>query len=510
MAASGSTVGGYSCELFISPVPEELKCGLCKKVARDPNLVSCCGEQFCRGCTAEGKQPCPLCGKEQFTLFTNKRDQKRIISLMVRCAMKDRGCEWTGTLEHINAHLDASSDNCQYVDVECPNKCDRPVQKCHLVTHLTDSCTKRDFMCQYCNFKGKYEVVCNEHWPECQIYPVPCPNGCEILAIERGDLDAHMILCSMVVVECDFSYAGCNVKLVREEMEKHLADNLQRHMLMMNKALQEKIEQKERKIEQLEAKLEQRDRQIQELRDKHIQDLRLEMEERDRQREEQLQVKSKQIQETEAKVAAIEKRLTETEQLNQDLHLKLEQSLQRQDRQILETDAEVALIKKQLEGKVRQIEENERRLGVRFAMPGFKAIKANKSSSWYSPPLYTHPGGYMICVCVWLNGRSDGRGTHVTVWLCRMVSEIDDQLKWPADCTITLQLLNQHRDQDHVTVSRRSQWDKVTEAGRWGIGTLHAKFVAHTDLEWNAAKQTQYLKNDCLQFRISEIQVHSI
>jgi len=178
--------------------------------------------------------------------------------------MKDRGCDWTGTLEQLNAHLDMNSDNCQYVDVKCPNKCEQPVQKRHLPTHLTNECTKRDFFCQYCNFTATYEVVCNDHWPQCPFYPVPCPNGCEIVAIERGDLDAHLMMCSLEVVECDFSYAGCSVKLVREEMERHLTDNLQRHVLMMNKALQEKIEQKERKIEQLEARLEEKDRQIQE------------------------------------------------------------------------------------------------------------------------------------------------------------------------------------------------------------------------------------------------------
>jgi len=86
MAASGSTVGGYDCELFLSPVPEELKCGLCKQVAREPNLTSCCGEHFCKLCikrVINDKKPCPSCEEAEITIFTNKRDHKKILALKV-------------------------------------------------------------------------------------------------------------------------------------------------------------------------------------------------------------------------------------------------------------------------------------------------------------------------------------------------------------------------------------------------------------------------------------------
>ncbi len=170
MAASFGSVGGHDCELFVSSVPEELKCGLCKKVAREPSLTSCCGEHFCKLCieqVIQDKKPCPSCEEIEFATFTNKCDHKKILALVVRCAMKDRGCDWTDTLEQLDAHLDANSDNCQYVDVNCPNECEQPVQKRHLPTHLAKQCTKRDFFCQYCNFKATYEVVCNDHWPQC-------------------------------------------------------------------------------------------------------------------------------------------------------------------------------------------------------------------------------------------------------------------------------------------------------------------------------------------------------
>ena len=35
---------------------------------------------------------------------------------------------------------------------------------------------------------------------------------------------------------------------------------------------------------------------------------------------------------------------------------------------------------------------------------------------WYSPPFYSHIGGYKMCLCVDANGYGDGEATHVSVY----------------------------------------------------------------------------------------------
>lgn len=418
MAASGRIVGGYNCELFVTPVPDDFKCGACKKVAREPYLADCCGEHYCKRCidqVIEDRSPCPSCKQSGFSVFINKRVQKKILALEVECAMKGRGCGWKGSLEHLDAHLDVDSGTCGFVDVDCPNKCVQFVQKRDLATHLDKKCVKRDFFCQYCNFKSTYEDVSNNHWPVCQLFPIPCPNGCEILALERGDLDAHIQLCSLEEVTCDFSYAGCHVRLVREEMERHLADNLQRHVLLMNKAVQEKVVQ-------LETRLEQKDEQVRKLED--------------------------QLQKSTQRVVKLEK------------------------------------------------------LNGLFTVLNFQKMKNDGTS--YGVYLYTHPGGYKVDFQIVPNGWRSGRGTHVSMQLCSCGGDNYDQLKWPAKCTVTLQLLNQHQDQDHVTMTGLYQWT-VTSVCIWS----NYQLIAHKDLEWNAAKKTQYLKDDCLRFRAT-FKVHSM
>ena len=416
-------------------------------------MASCCSETFCQVCITpiiEDKKPCPLCQSAEFSMIFNIKYHRRILALEVRCTMKDRGCEWTGKLEGLKAHLDVNTGDCEYVDIACSNKCDQPVEKHNLNTHLTNSCPKREFTCQYCNFKATYEVVTNDHWPQCSFYPVPCPNACGIQAIERGDIDAHLLQCPLEEVECDFGHAGCNTKLPRQDLERHMEESTQKHLVLMSVSLKLSKEQQEKSQQELQQNfkrnLEKRDRQITKL-------------------QEQLQA---------------------------------------------ETEVKISDLQQQLQQKSQQVETLERCMGgvvcsPTIKMPDFKQYK-DENTCWFSPPLYTHYGGYKFCTKVW--ARGGWRRDKLTVLLCSMKGEFDRQLQWPAKCTITLQLLNQERDQDHVTVTETpTGWKRPTTEGHCDtIKIYHC--IAHKDLEYDAQKQTCYLKNDCLVFRVAKVELN--
>ena len=60
-----------------------------------------------------------------------------------------------------------------------------------------------------------------------------------------------------------------------------------------------------------------------------------------------------------------------------------------------------------------------------------------------------------------------------------------------------LRLLNQRGNHGHVAASLSAMINKgghYTEIAR--------KYIAHSELGYNAAKDTQYLKDDCLHFRL--------
>ncbi len=128
-----------------------------------------------------------------------------------------------------------------------------------------------------------------------------------------------------------------------------------------------------------------------------------------------------------------------------------------------------------------------------------------------SPPFYTSYTGYKMCLRVDANGRGAGEGTHVSVGAYLMKGDNDDSLSWPFTGTVTMQLLNQLEDKNHHKKTLSFPADNESgqrvvgrERGRgWG----HAKFISHADLDYNAYKNTQYLKDDTLVFRIVSVQV---
>ena len=136
--------------------------------------------------------------------------------------------------------------------------------------------------------------------------------------------------------------------------------------------------------------------------------------------------------------------------------------------------------------------------------------------AWYSPPFYTGPGGYKLCLSVNANGLDDGAGTHVSVYVNLMRGEHDDKLTWPFRGDITIRLVNQNRDQNHFEECLELNDELVATGGRalsrvtsqekaesgWGI----PNFISHTEVD-STASTKQYLKNDCIKFRVTKVAV---
>ena len=148
-----------------------------------------------------------------------------------------------------------------------------------------------------------------------------------------------------------------------------------------------------------------------------------------------------------------------------------------------------------LQVKVRSLE----RFCAKFTMTGFQQHKTN-NSIWSSPSFYTHPGGllpgYKLGVRPWC--------THIRVSMLLTKGDFDDQLRWPRACTITIQLLNQLGDHHHFTKRVDGEFTRTVVIPVTTV-LRDDTFIAHSDLGYKADTKTQYLKDDCLQFRIVSI-----
>ena len=114
-----------------------------------------------------------------------------------------------------------------------------------------------------------------------------------------------------------------------------------------------------------------------------------------------------------------------------------------------------------------------------------------------------------MCLRVDTNGCGPGKNTHVSVFVTLMQGEYDSSLKWPFRGDITVQLLNQLEDKGHH--ERTFSFSDITsdddagpvigkEKAAYGLGL--SQFIPHSELNYNCSKNCQYLKNDCLHFRV--------
>ena len=138
------------------------------------------------------------------------------------------------------------------------------------------------------------------------------------------------------------------------------------------------------------------------------------------------------------------------------------------------------------------------------------------NDAWFSPPFYSGPGGYKMCLCVSANGVGLGAGTHVSVYVHLMKGEYDDRLVWPFQGSVTIQLVNQIKDQDHQQIA--VPFDDATSdellrsrvtTGITGKGLGRSQFVSHCTLGLTTPMK-HYLKSDCLKFRVTKVVVHSV
>ena len=275
----GSQQCGFDCQ-FIENPPEDLQshCPVCRLVLREPYVVDCCGNSFCRACIKRieaDEKPCPTCNKADFSAISDKRLQRSLYALGVRCSHEAEGCQWTGILGELDDHLnenpspDEQTVGCEFVEISCVH-CSALLLRPNITAHQNEECRLRPFSCIYCrSYESSYESIVNDHWQVCDSYPVSCPNQCGVDP-ERQNLERHVSKdCPLTVVNCDFHYAGCEVQLPRKDMPAHLAENLVIHMsLLATQSQNENVKLKEELADfrqKLEVQHEEMDQQSQKI-----------------------------------------------------------------------------------------------------------------------------------------------------------------------------------------------------------------------------------------------------
>ena len=92
-----------------------------------------------------------------------------------------------------------------------------------------------------------------------------------------------------------------------------------------------------------------------------------------------------------------------------------------------------------------------------------------KTISLYSAPFHTSRFGYKLCLRLYMDGDGSGKGTHLSFFLTIMKGEYDALSPWPFSQMVTLMLLDQSIEKNHIVqcfkpeVSSSSFWRPQSE-----------------------------------------------
>ena len=239
-AAGNSPDAGYDCS-FVENLPSDVQseCSICLHVLREPYLVGCCGYRFCRTCIEPIQKKafhrCPLCNKD-FSSLPDKQLERILNRKLVYCTHRGDGCGWKGKLTELEDHVNPTAspgkkavlnDGCQFKKVEC-YFCKELFYRSIVKEH--ERMCKQEIMCTYCKTHTDTAIKMEQHYEECPMYPVSCPNDCGAKPF-RKNLPKHVDdNCPLTLVDCKFSILGCEVKIARKDRSEH--EDLEEHLIM--------------------------------------------------------------------------------------------------------------------------------------------------------------------------------------------------------------------------------------------------------------------------------------
>ena len=123
-----------------------------------------------------------------------------------------------------------------------------------------------------------------------------------------------------------------------------------------------------------------------------------------------------------------------------------------------------------------------------FAIYNIMHLKST-NQRWFSDPFYSHPGGYKMVIEVYPNGYKSGTGTHMSMFVRLQRGEFDDQLQWPFNGEITVEMYNRSLErwskQKVIELNVRTTGDhNVSKPRRFRNASYgYPEYISHTELQ---------------------------
>ena len=486
---SSLSVNGYQVN-FVESLPDSFYCSSCSRILREPRIAECCGKTSCLTCIesfVQDKEACPFCKFKPLTVSVNRQVRNRINDSKVFCPGKVNGCQAAEKFEAIAKHI----DQCGYVQVACPHSCGTNFIRSQLESHLQT----------------------------CKRVPLTCKCG---KIVERSSLDDHKRICPLSKIKCPFSIVGCAAEVLNKDLKVHYETSLADHLNMVNKqskAVAHAVKQaRQTMIANYDKKMKAVDDEIGSV--------------------------IKEITATEEKAKALSKLLTDLE--GEMLYTEAEGKTSKEA-----FEADIAAKELRANGLTQQANSLQLRLKVKKlgpAVPRYPAYpvvprptlpmgnqvfiapvtfqihkfteRVVNDELWFSPPFFTHRGGYKFCLRVYCNGDSRGHSKWLSIYVELIRGENDHKLHWPFSGKFTIMIPNKLKNShhqvktialDHTTDPNCEARKRVTKGyfadsnwGYWNFLTQSVLFPSSLTL----FPEFKYIVDDMLEISVTNVGVY--
>jgi len=397
-----------------------------------------------------------VCCDYHFITDQNRQARLETHSLQLFCPNKAKGCDWKGKIPEIDGHM-SSEDGCQFVSVTC--RCGKSFIRGSLTKHYRTSCplTPQLSVCPHCGLRKGKGFIEGAHIEECPKAPLACPNNCEIDAVTREEMLAHLEECPLQLVPCEYKHVGCKVKVQRKNMSFHCENYTTQH----------------------------------------------------------LQLVTENVVNTENEVIATKQQISET--TNQlatahsvvaDMLLQVASMVEMLAGNKAQKEKNFSIQHWQVWLCCRGMQSATKVLHapVIIRMTDFESKRRGKEL-WYSPPFLSHRNGYKVQLKVHPDGFDECAGTHFSMGICIKDGPYDEKLEWPVLGKFTISLMNQHMDSNHYVED--IVFDKLTPHRVGGkIGPTDERVTAWGKPHFITQEHLRRVATSCYYLKDDTVYIH--
>ena len=145
---------------------------------------------------------------------------------------------------------------------------------------------------------------------------------------------------------------------------------------------------------------------------------------------------------------------------------------------------------------------------IEFTVTNVSKRKEN-DTTFYSPAFHSHNERYKLCLEV--QRSSDQQHIDIRARLLR--GQHDDNLVWPFQASIVVELVNWREDANHhshtISFNERTLIKSKSRVTKGAEALGFGKHISYSSLNYNTNTNTEYLQDDCLRFRVKEIVIYS-